>query len=463
MYLYFALAKIGAIPVLCLPPHRQTEIAYLAELSGAVAYAIPDTYRGFDYLSLARAVRECVPTIRTVLVAGEAPDAGTTSFAELLDTSIENDFPPTHLDRLRPDPREAAVFLLSGGTTGLPKLIPRTHDDYVYNSKQSAKMSRLDRETVFLAATPVAHNFTLACPGVQATMLVGGRVVLSASTDPAEIFSLIQQERVTCASAVPAMAIAWMNSPLLAQYDLSSLKLLLTGGSKFNPEVARRVRPGLGCELQQILGMAEGLLTFTRLNDPEEWIYETVGRPISPDDEIQIVDDAGEPVAPGEPGELLARGPYTIRGYYRAPEHNQQAFTPDGFYRTGDVVYQDAHGNLIVAGRKKDMINRGGEKISAEEVENLILAHPAVQNVAVVAMPDPLLGERACAYVILHPGATLSLPELVAFLGERQIARFKLPERLEVVEQFPLTTVGKISKKDLRADIADKLSGQVQG
>jgi 2,3-dihydroxybenzoate-AMP ligase len=165
-------------------------------------------------------------------------------------------------------------------------------------------------------------------------------------------------------------------------------------------------------------------------------------------------------VPPGQSGNLLARGPYTIRGYYKAPEHNQWAFTSDGYYRTGDVVRLSPGGNLMVEGREKDMINRGGEKISAEEIENLVLAHPSVFNVAVVAMPDPVLGERTCAYVILKPGASLTFQELIAFLKQQQIATFKLPERLELLASFPLTSVGKVSKKDLREDIVRKLQAE---
>jgi non-ribosomal peptide synthetase component E (peptide arylation enzyme) len=162
----------------------------------------------------------------------------------------------------------------------------------------------------------------------------------------------------------------------------------------------------------------------------------------------------GKDVAPGAIGELICRGPYTIRGYYRAAEHNRAAFTEDGFYRTGDMVRLHPGGNLVVEGRRKDLINRGGEKISAEEVENLILSHPAVLNAAVVAMPDPVLGERACAYVIPRPGTPPTLAELTRFLAEdKRIARFKLPERLELRDRLPMTAVGKISKKDLRDEI----------
>ena len=210
----------------------------------------------------------------------------------------------------------------------------------------------------------------------------------------------------------------------------------------------------MGRVLTQVFGMAEGLLCYTRDDDPEEVVVHTQGRPVSSDDETRIVDEDGRPVAEGEVGELHCRGPYTIRGYYRAAEHNRVAFTADGFYRTGDMVRRHAGGNLVVEGRKKDLINRGGEKISAEEIENLILAHPRVLNAAVVAMPDPVLGERACAYVIARPGPVPTLAELNRYLlDERRIAKFKLPERLEVRDRFPTTAVGKVSKQQLRDEL----------
>jgi 2,3-dihydroxybenzoate-AMP ligase len=212
--------------------------------------------------------------------------------------------------------------------------------------------------------------------------------------------------------------------------------------------------------VQENFGMSEGMLFFVRSTDPEDVRLETVGRPISPDDEVRLLDDDDRVVPFGEVGELCARGPYTLRGYYGAPEHNQRAFTSDGFYRSGDLMRQHPSGNYMVEGRKKDLINRGGEKISAEEIENLILQHPAVQNVACVAMPDPNLGERMCACVILAAGKKLSLDALVEFLSGKEIAKFKLPERLETMSEFPLSTFGKVSKKTLVEMVSQKLAAE---
>jgi 2,3-dihydroxybenzoate-AMP ligase len=205
--------------------------------------------------------------------------------------------------------------------------------------------------------------------------------------------------------------------------------------------------------------MAEGLLMFVRLDDPDDVRFQTVGRPVCEDDEIRLVDEERNPVAEGEVGELLVRGPYTLRGYYAVPEYNARTFTSDGFYCSGDLMRRHPSGNYIVEGRKKDLINRGGEKISAEEIENLILSHPAVLNAACVPMPDPVLGERMCAFVIPKPGRTLTLAELTAFLTEKGLAKFKFPERLELTDELPLSKFGKVAKNVLTKQVAEKLSG----
>ncbi|HLN86212.1 MAG TPA: AMP-binding protein, partial [Candidatus Limnocylindrales bacterium] len=305
---------------------------------------------------------------------------------------------------------------------------------------------------------PLAHNLPLACPGIQGYFLHGAKVVLANSTRSEDIFELIERHRVSHMAVVPALLIRMINEPAIAKYDLSSLRVIQSGGQRLQPEVRRRTKELIPTVfVQENFGMAEGMLMFVRPEDPEEVRLETVGRPVSPDDEVRLVDDDDNEVAPGAVGELLARGPYTLRGYFGVPEYNARAFTSDGFYRSGDLMRRHPSGNYMVEGRKKDLINRGGEKISAEEIENLILAHPAVQNVACVPMPDPILGERMCAYVILRHKKTLTLGELIAYLMKEEIAKHKLPERLEFLDDFPLSPFGKVSKKDLTERITLKL------
>jgi 2,3-dihydroxybenzoate-AMP ligase len=278
---------------------------------------------------------------------------------------------------------------------------------------------------------------------------------VSNSTRSEDIFALTERHRVTHIAVVPALLIRLINDPSIKKFDLSSLRVIQSGGQRLQPEVRRRTRELIpSATVQENFGMAEGMLMFVRLDDPEDVRMETVGRPVSPDDEVRLVDDDDKEVADGEVGELLARGPYTLRGYFGVPEYNARAFTTDGFYRSGDLMRRHPSGNYMVEGRKKDLINRGGEKISAEEIENLILMHPAVQNVACVPMPDPILGERMCAYVILRRDKSLTLEQLVQFLMNEEIAKHKLPERLEIVDDFPLSAFGKVSKTDLTERIS---------
>jgi 2,3-dihydroxybenzoate-AMP ligase len=369
--------------------------------------------------------------------------------------------PPEALTRVMIDPTDPAVFQLSGGTTGVPKIIPRTHNDYVYNSKASGAVIDIRPDDALLVVLPISHNFPLASAGIQAFLLEGARLVLSTSTRAADAFALVERERITHLELVPALLIRYLDDPALKDYDLSSLRVINTGGQKLQAEVKRRAEELIpSCKVQEVFGMAEGLLNYVRLDDPDEVRWETVGRPVCPDDEIRLVDDQGRDVPDGEVGELWTRGPYTLRGYFRAPEHNARAFTPDGFYMTGDLMRRHPSGNYIVEGRKKDLINRGGEKISAEEVENLLLAHPAVLNAACVPMPDAVLGERMCAFVIPRPGQSLTLPEAQQFLAGKELAKYKWPERIELVPEFPLSPFGKVSKQDLSKRIAETLAAE---
>ena len=340
----------------------------------------------------------------------------------------------------------------------MSKLIPRTHDDYVLNARLCGAAADFGPATVFMAILPLGHNYNLASPGLLATFYYGGTVVIAGATDVDTVFGLVERERVTViAAAVPLIA-GWLHSDAPERHDLSSLAIVQNGGARLPPELRSRLRSRFGCIPQEIYGTAEGLINMTRVDDADEVLLESSGAPVSEFDEIKVVDDHDREVPDGTSGELLVRGPYTIRGYYDAPEKNREAFTADGFYRMGDIVKK--HGrHVYTEGRRKDLINRGGEKISCEEIENLIFTHPAVQGVVLVAMPDPVFGEKACACVVLKQGETLTLPALVAFLRDRQIASFKLPERLEVMDAFPISPVGKIMKRELREAIAAKVAG----
>lgn len=453
--LYFALQKIGAIPIAALVTHRYAEISQFVSLSGATTCVYPEASGSFSFSPIIDRIQAENAALRIRIVLG-TPQAGEHSLRDLIDRPAK--LPESTLKAIHIDPTDPCIFQLSGGTTGIPKLIPRTHNDYAYNSKAAAAVAKVNAESVLLLVLPIAHNLPLACPGIQGFMFNGAKVVLHSNTRPAEMFALIQKHKVTHLKVVPALLIRLINDPNIGDYDLSSLKMIQSGGQRMQPEVRAKTRQLIpGVFVQENFGMSEGTLMFVRTDDPEEVKLETCGRPVCADDEVKLLDEDDREVAMGEVGELTVRGPYTLRGYFGVPEYNARQFTSDGFYRSGDLMRMHPSGNYVVEGRKKDLINRGGEKISAEEIENLILMHPAVQNVACVPMPDANMGEKMCAFVILKRGHSLSLKELVDFLLTKEIAKFKLPERLEMLSDFPVSTFGKVSKKALGELVANKL------
>jgi len=451
--LYLALNYIGVIPVMALRAHRHAEIRHFVQSSDAVAYVVADRVGSFDYRPMAAAIAAEFPSLRHVIVIGE-PGPNQTPYRALLSNDAVDD---GLLARLRPDPGDVSTMLLSGGTTSLSKLIPRTHNDYILNARLCEQIAGFSSDTVFLALLPLGHNYNLASPGLLGVFYAGGTLVIAESTNADDVFASVSRERVTVIAAVVPLITTWLNANVARQFDLSSLQVIQNGGARLAPELRTRVRKELGCTPQEIYGTAEGLINMTRLTDRDDLLLESSGAPVSDFDEIEVLDDAGNAVPDGEAGELVTRGPYTIRGYYNAETINAEAFTADGFYRMGDIVRK--RGRYVYAeGRRKDLINRGGEKISCDEIENLIFGLSQVRQVSVVAMADPIFGEKACACVVLQPGATLTFAELVGHLRTQQIAAFKLPERLEVMTSFPVSPVGKILKRELREIVAQRIA-----
>lgn len=445
---FFALLRIGVVPVNALFSHRRLELtAYAGQIAPRVVIASRrhELFRDDGFADELRA-----GGVQHVLLLDE--DAPALSLSQRLAQPAE--LPPG----AGPTPADqVAFFQLSGGSTGTPKLIPRTHNDYDYSIRASVEICGVTSATRFLCALPAAHNFTMSSPGTLGVFHAGGTVVMAPSPEPLACFDLIAAERVTMVPLVPPAVALWLRA---VQEDparralLDSLDLMLVGGASFAEATARQVPEVLGCRLQQVFGMAEGLVNYTRLTDSAEVIFTTQGRPISPDDEIRILDPDGNAVPDGTPGALATRGPYTFRGYFRSPEHNATAFDADGFYHSGDVVLRHG-GNLRVVGRIKDQINRGGEKIAAEEIENLLLRHPDITHAALVAAPDSHLGEKSCAFLVLREGAAkLSPPALRRHLLELGIAEYKLPDRFRQMPELPLTAVGKIDKRRLRDSLA---------
>lgn len=455
--------RMGAVPVFALPTHGPAELTDFCALTDAAALVLG---------SGAGQSGQGDPNELHTAVSAAVMARGVEAPARVLLSDVDwgssdestGEVPPSHRHA-----EEVALLQLSGGTTGSPKLIPRTASDYLYSVRASAEICGLDTESRMLVVLPMGHNFTLSSPGVLGILHVGGTVVLANDPSPRTGFALTARERITTVALVPPLAQAWVAAARRRRPDLSTLRSIQVGGAKLAPSVAEQIEPVLGARLQQVFGMAEGLVNYTRADDADDLVCTTQGRPISELDEIRVVDAAGSEVEDGAEGELLTRGPYTIRGYYRAEEVNASAFTVDGFYRTGDLVRRLTSGHLQVTGRVKDQINRSGEKIACVEVEEPLLRHPSVHDAVALGLPDHYLGEMVVAVVVPHEVNDLAalrttLPdELTAHLRETGLARWKMPDRVLLVEAFPSTHVGKNSRRDLRTHLLAELSAAASG
>lgn len=402
-----------------------------------------------DLPALGTSLLGSVDSLEWVILEG-APAGPHHSLASILALGC-GDQSSQALAGLNSDPAGTALLLCSGGTTGLPKLIPRTHRDYIFNAEASAQVCELSAADRYLVALPAAHNFPLACPGILGTLAVGGRVIMCPSPSPETAFDCMEKTDATVTALVPPLVKVWLEHAERVRPAPASLRLLQVGGARLEAGIARRVPSGLGCQLQQVFGMAEGLLNFTRPIDPAFLVYSTQGRPLSSLDEIKIVDEQGHEVPRGTLGELCTRGPYTLRGYYKNEEANRRSFTDDGFYRSGDLVRQLSTGHLVVEGRKREVIRRGAETVSIDVLETLLADHKAIRDVAVVGLPCERLGEQVCAALVLADknAPAPSLAELREFLSEAGVARFMLPDTLAFIEEVPFTVVGKIARQQL--------------
>ena len=435
----FALFKIGAVPILALPAHRERELNGIFDLSKPVAYIISESFLGFNYKDMAKELIKNHLSVKHLIIDGKCTDA----------ISLEN-VKGKNIEFEEPSYNDTAVLLLSGGTTGIPKLIPRTHIHYVYNAKCCAERCKLREDSTYLAVLPVEHNFPLACPGIIGVLASGGKVVMCKTTSPDEAFPLIEKEKVTITALVPSLVSLWLEAlEWDDSNDISSLEVLQVGGSVLDQNLARSIEPKMNCKLQQVFGIAEGLICCTSLDDPEEVIYTTQGKPISEYDEVLIVDEDGNDVPYGEYGELIVRGLYTIKGYYNLPSENKKAFTVDGFYCSGDKARFTKEGNIQIGGRIKEQINRAGEKVMPSEVESYLCNHRDIKEAAVVGVKDKELGEKICAYLISE-NTSLSLKDVNKFLGDIGVAHYKRPDEIKIIDFFPLTSVGKVDKKKLK-------------
>lgn len=455
---FFALQKIGAIDTLLIDRYRPHEIKHLAALSRAAAWILPETYKKTDYLPIIHEVLKTSSSVEKIILVRGRGQGRHPRLEDLMAKPLPEDL--KILASRRPDPLQVAHMGPTGGTTGLPKLVPRTHNDLICASTFCARAWEMDLQDITLLVGPIGHDLTFT-KGFLGSILTFGTCVFLDSTEADDICRTIEQERITTLVWVPTLARRLVDHDRLDRYDLSSLRKMHCGGGASLAGLIQDVQDKLGCRFFNGYGATEGQTCLTRSNDTLEIVKTTVGSPTCPHDSYKVVDPSGRELPVDTAGELLIKGPGVFTGYYKSPEENQKAFTQDGFFRTGDVAKISKEGRITLCGRIKEMINRGGESISATEIERLISQHPGVVTAAVVAMPDPALGEKACAYVQTLPSADLTFETLISFLKTRGSSVLHLPERIEFLEQMPLTPTGKVNKRFLAEDIKQKLAGQI--
>jgi non-ribosomal peptide synthetase component E (peptide arylation enzyme) len=403
-------------------------------------------------------MREAIPSVQWVVQARGPARAGALALADLVE-AITLQQAQTLLAQVPHDPFQVAVFQLSGGTTGVPKIIPRFHNEYLYMMRAVIAWNGYRSDDCLFIPLPMMHNLNMGCC-FGPFLLTGGIVTVAPTMTPEALVDMFDRHNPTWAV---------LGGPILARLRpaiaAGKLPLRRLRGAFFT-NGAPRLRELLKAPVFHIFGMTEGVIMFTRADDPQEVQDSMVGRAVSPLDEVRLyrVGSEEEITEPGVEGECAFAGPYTIHGYYDADERNRETFTSGGMYRSGDLMmFHEIDGKRYFQfrGRTKDVVSRGGEKINCEEVESIAMRHPAIAACAVVAMPDPVYEERACAFIVAHKGvAAPGVAELGAFLEREGLAKFKWPERIEVVDEFPVTQSGKLSKPLLRRAITDKLASE---
>ena len=457
VFAYFALQKIGAIPVLLIDRYRQFEINHLIRLTGATSWIVSARYKKTDYLPIINDVLEENPEVRHIVtVRGEGEQGPLSGLERLIE---ESELTKDNLIRLasrRPEPMQVAHMGPTGGTTGAPKIVPRTHNSLITGISYCSKSWDQGSEDINLLAGPIGHDLTFS-KGFMGSVITLGKIIFLDSTDDREICETMEREKVTAIIWVPTLAQRMLQYQDLDKHDLSSLKKMHSAGGASHPDLVKDVTEKLHMKFYNGYGATEGMTTITRTTDDLETICTTVGKPTCPYDTYKVIDQHGNELPPNTQGELVLKGPGVFTGYFNNPEENKAAFTKDGFFRTGDVARIDESGYITLTGRIKEMINRGGESISATQIERLINRHPDVLAVAVIPMPDPLMGEKVCAYIEPRGGAQLSFDEIISFLKGQRASVLQLPERIEFIDAMPYTGVQKIDKTSLRKDIEEKL------
>ncbi len=456
--LFYATNALGAIANPIVPIYGAREIGFILRQVESAAIVVPDRFRGVDFPALIDRLTPEVPSLRERIVVGGSAPRGWSAFEELWRDagderpSAASKAPAGDIGAV--DPNDIMIILYTSGTTAEPKGVLHSNNTLLCECRGTLRYHGLTADEVFVMASPVSHIAGLLY-GIMLPILLGGTSVLMEQWDPERFLALVERERGTYSAGATPFLQGVLDCPALDRYDTRSLRLFTCGGADVPPELIRRAIRRLGVRSGRGYGSTEfpSITSSAGPDVPDPKRAETDGAPLV-GNEVELRDAADRPAGGGEEGEIWARGPELCLGY-RDPALNVEAFDGRGFFRTGDLGRFDADGYLTVTGRVKDIIVRGGEKLSAKEIESLLCEHPSVHSAAVVPMPDRTLGERVCAVVVPAPGGVApTLGELVRFLEAKEISRRKLPERLEVVDELPTTASGKVAKHVLKDRVA---------
>jgi acyl-CoA synthetase (AMP-forming)/AMP-acid ligase II len=446
-----ALEMLGAVLAPLTTMFREREIGYVAELTEMRALVVPGTYRRNDHDAMAVRIAESSPSIATLITLTEGPAAPLVSLQSLIDEGAR-------AEERDVDPDAPAAILMTSGTESNPKAVIHTNNTLFANNRALLRMLDMDEHDPIFMASPIGHGTGYGF-GTRLAIFLGSKLVLQDLWDPAQAAATIAREGCVYTHASTTFAQDLLDLDGLEQHDFSSLRFFVSGGAAIPPGFAKRIHKAMdGCRLLRLYGQTEGFMTtLNRPDDPEDRLDDADGRAV-PGVEVAIWNDAGEPLEPGETGELVCRGPHRCRGFLNDPERTARTITPDGWMRMGDLGVMDPQGFIRVVGRVKEVISRGGYKYSPREVEDMLSEHPRVSRIAVIRFADRRLGERACACVIPAGEGPLELEDLTSFLRERGLAPYKLPEKLEVVSELPTTASGKIQKFELEKQLAERLA-----
>ncbi len=451
-----ALERIGGVINPISPLMREREVSGMLSVARSRALIVPDAFKGFIHAAMALELRSESPDLDHVIVVGGTVPEGCIRWADFVDTAWERKLDKRCLDFLQPDPNAVVMLAFTSGTTGEPKGVLQTHNTLITMVDSSIRRQKLRSDEIVHMASTVGHGVGYYW-GVRMPLQVGGTAVYQDVWDASEAVRLFEAERVTYTSGSTAMFVDLLNLPDLASYDLSSLRLSQCGGANIPPSLAAEVVNRLPGRLCPLWGMTEmGVCTGTDESSPIEKVVSTDGSP-QPEVELKIVDGEGRDLPPGQEGVLLARGPFNFVGYIQGREFTNPFFREDEWFDTGDLAHLDRDGYLRITGRMKDIIVRGGENVPVKEIEDILFQHPRILDVAIVAMADNRLGEKACACIVPRHKQHLGLTEVREFLAGQKVARPFWPERVELYSELPRTLSGKIQKFALRADVAQHI------